>query len=183
MKHLLAIAALFCGTQTALADTPAAPPAASPAPVTWRHQTADFNYVGFTTLYTCSGLEDQVRRMLIYLGARADLKVRASGCLRIDEPSHNAWVKVEFDVPVPAEKGASGDALAQWNAVALSARSPHFMGSGDCELVQSMQALVTRYFDLHDLNYRANCFPHTVSVNDFSLTAEALKVISAKPTT
>jgi hypothetical protein len=67
--------------------------------------------------------------------------------------------------------------------VAISARSPHFMDSGDCELVQSMQALVTRNFDLHDLNYRASCFPHTVSIDDFSLTAEALKVIPAKPTT
>jgi hypothetical protein len=46
-----------------------------------------------------------------------------------------------------------------------------------------MQALVTRNFDLHDLNYRASCFPHTVSIDDFSLTAEALKVIPAKPTT
>jgi hypothetical protein len=183
MKHFLAIVALICGAVTALADTPAALPAESPAAVTWRHQTADFNYLGFTTLYTCSGLEDQVRRILTYLGARADLKVRASGCLRIDEPSHNAWVKVEFDVPVAAENGAPGEALAQWDAVALSARSPHFMDSGDCELVQSMRALVTRNFDLRDLNYRTNCFPHTLSIDDFSLTAEALKVIHAKPLT
>jgi hypothetical protein len=46
-----------------------------------------------------------------------------------------------------------------------------------------MQTLVTRYFVLHDLNYRASCFPHTVSIDDFSLTAEALKEIPARPTT
>src|SRR3984957_19034763 len=46
----------------------------------WQHHKVRFNYVGFTSLYTCDGLEDHVRQILLHIGARKDIDVRATGC-------------------------------------------------------------------------------------------------------
>src|SRR5664279_122525 len=86
------------------AVTPAAEsPPASPAPpvaAQWKAQRLDFSYTGFTTRYTCDGLEDKVRQILLEFGARKDLKVRATGCESgprgPDYPSRFAWVNAEF---------------------------------------------------------------------------------------
>ncbi|MDE2219433.1 MAG: hypothetical protein KGJ52_03555, partial [Gammaproteobacteria bacterium] len=50
------------------------------APAQWHKQTLKFDYTGFTTLYTCDGLEGKVRQILLTFGARDDAKVHATGC-------------------------------------------------------------------------------------------------------
>ena len=72
------------------AETTAAPPT-EVVTGAWQHHTVTFNYVGFTSLYTCSGLRSQVRQILLHLGARNDLKVSAVGCPGpYDAPSRTA---------------------------------------------------------------------------------------------
>ena len=64
----------------ALAVSPVPAPAQSGATVTavWRKQHLQFAYLGFTMRYTCDGLRDKVRAMLIELGARRDLHLLGS---------------------------------------------------------------------------------------------------------
>ena len=48
---------------------------------TWVHRHANFTYWGVTALYSCDGLEDNIRSLLVHLGARKDdVKVNARGC-------------------------------------------------------------------------------------------------------
>ena len=48
---------------------------------TWVHRHASFTYWGVTALYSCDGLEDNIRALLVHLGARKnDVKVNARGC-------------------------------------------------------------------------------------------------------
>ncbi|MGA2189938.1 MAG: hypothetical protein ABSH33_15505, partial [Steroidobacteraceae bacterium] len=144
----------------------------------WQPHHARFYYYGVTVSYTCEALEDQVRRILLYLGARGDLTISARGCARgPDRPSHNAWVETDFYAPAPAADGrATGNAAAQWARIELTPHHPGFMGNGDCELVQDMKDLVVNNFNARDLAYTTDCFPHELSIDGFAVKGQTLKM-------
>jgi hypothetical protein len=149
---------------------------------TWAHHKASFNYYGITSLYSCSGLETNVRSLLKHLGARKDLSVRAYGCPGgYDAPSRTAIVDVDFYSLAPSAVAAANNVAARWTPVEVSANRPYFIGHGDCELIDEMKDIVSKNFSLRDLNYRTDCVPHEVNINDFSVKAEVLKPL-ATPT-
>ena len=49
------------------------------------------------------------------------------------------------------------------------------MGDGDCELVREMKDLITKNFSLRNLEYRTDCFPHDVTLDEFSVKVQALR--------
>lgn len=180
MKHNLnripataaAIAALVCGAASAASATPASEATA------WQHRSAIFNFAGFTSAYTCDGMEGKVRQIMTFLGARKDMKVSANGCPRgPDSLSHMVWVKVEFDTLVPAPAGAAASDMvpAQWTAFRLNGQRPFFMDAGDCELIEAMKPMLTTNFSLRALDYRTSCTPHEVSFADFRVNGQVLK--------
>ena len=142
----------------------------------WQHHKVSFNYVGFTALYTCDGLEDQVRQILLYLGARKDVHVSARGCPGpFNTPSRNAFVDADFYALAPVADAAPSDTVkARWTALELTPRHPGFMGDGDCELMQGMKDLITKNFSLRDLEYRADCYPRAITPDSFAVKARAL---------
>jgi hypothetical protein len=144
---------------------------------TWEHHKASFSYYGITSLYSCSGLETNISALLRHLGARKDLTVHAYGCPRgYDSPGRNAIVDVEFYSLSPsADANAVNTVQARWTPVEVSANRPYFIGHGDCELIDEMKDILSKNFSLRDLNYRADCVPHEVNINDFSVKAEVLK--------
>ncbi len=158
-------------------------PAADVVSGTWQHHKVTMNYFGITTLYTCDGLENHVRQILLYLGARKDLKVSATGCPGSpNAPSRTAWVNVDFYSLAPAaDTGSPGAVNASWSALQLNSFHPNFMDAGDCELIQNMKDLALKNFSLRDLEYRTDCVPHDLSIDGFSVKGEALK--AATPTT
>ena len=46
----------------------------------WTPKPVHFTFMGFTAKYSCDGLADQMRKILLLLGARADLKLIPVGC-------------------------------------------------------------------------------------------------------
>ena len=155
----------------------AAPPPGDVVDSTWQHHKVSFKYVGFTTLYTCDGLEDQVSQILLHLGARKDVHVRATGCPGpFNEPSHDAFVDADFYTLAPAADTAGSTAVkARWTALQLTSHHPSFMGDGDCELVREMKDLITKNFSLRNVEYRTDCFPHDVTLDEFSVKVQALR--------
>jgi hypothetical protein len=143
----------------------------------WEHHQASFNYYGITSLYSCSGLETNIRQLLRHLGARKDLTVRAYGCPGgYDIPGRNAIVDVDFYSLTPSADANAGNTVqARWTPVEVSANRPYFIGHGDCELITEMKDIVSKNFSLRDLNYRTDCVPYEVNLNDFSVKAEVLK--------
>ena len=156
---------------------------ASGMPAQWRSQKLDFTYSGFTALYTCNGLESKVRYILLALGAREDVKVRATGCdPASNEPSKMAWVATEFNSLAPvSDLSATGAVKAAWAQVQIAPNRPSFMGAGECELVEQMRELLQKGFALRNVKYSTTCVPHHVSVADYGVTAEALKAIRNQP--
>lgn len=154
----------------------------------WQHRQLTFAYSGFTTLYTCEGLADHVGQILQYLGARKDLKVRATGCPGpFNSPSRTAFVNVDFYALVPATgPGAGGPAAGRpapatlnghWTPLELMPRRPSFMGDGDCELVQEMKDFITKNFTLRAVEYRTDCIPNQLTLNAFSVKGQVLRAL------
>jgi len=168
---------LSCGSDVSLAATASA--TADVVSGAWQHRKLTFSYVGFTTAYTCDGLEDHVRQILLNIGARKDLRVTANGCPGpFNSPSHSAFVNVDFYALAPAADASGSETVkAHWTALELTPQRPNFMGAGDCELIQGMQDLITQNFALRSLEYRTSCFPNEVSLNGFSVKGQALRVL------
>jgi hypothetical protein len=146
----------------------------------WQHHKVKFDYVGFTALFTCDGLEDHVRAVLLHIGARKDVKVTATGCPGpIGAPSRNAWVSADFYTLAPvADAGLAGTVKARWTPLEVTPRRPQFMGEGDCELIQGMKDVITQSFSLRDVEYRTSCFPNELSFDGFAIKGQALRAVS-----
>ncbi len=169
---------LSCGLPVAYsaietADAPAAEWVAG----AWQHHQVTFGYVGFTSLYTCDGLGNRVRQILLQMGARKDAKVTARGCPGpFNTPSPTAWVDADFYTLAPvAGAGGSDTVRTHWAQVEVTPHRPNFMGDGDCELVQGMKDLITKNFTLRDLEYRTSCAPHYFILDGFAIKGQVLR--------
>ena len=163
------------------ADVPAASagaPAAAGSGAQWRQQTLKFSYDGITTLYTCDGLEDKVRVILLAFGASNDVKVRATGCDRgMNLPTRFAWVEANYSALVPAAADATGTGMVKgnWTPIQIAPNRPSFMGAGECELIESMRDALAKGFTLRNVQYRTSCMPHQVTLGSYTVSAEVLK--------
>ena len=173
---LLALAALPVASATT--DGPAGGPVVAG---TWEHRHASFHYDGITSLYSCAGLESNIRALLQHLGARKDLTVRAYGCPGgYNAPGRTAIVDVDFYSLAPsADTNAANSVQARWTPVTVSANYPNSIRDGDCELIHEMKDILSKNFSLRDLKYRTDCRPREVNINDFSVKAEILKPLPA----
>jgi hypothetical protein len=160
--------------------TPPAPQTGLRQMAVWQRHQAMIHYFGLTALYSCDGFENKVRQLLLYLGARPDLKVNAIGCNRaFESPGRLADVNADFYTLAPAGEAAASTVTAQWTSVMLRPMVPMFMGYGDCELVRQVKSVVTRDFSNRDLNYSTACTPHEETVSDYQLRGEFLKPLSS----
>ncbi len=176
VSGLFALAALPVASATK--DGPADGPAVA---ATWEHRHASFRYDGITSLYSCAGLESNIRALLQHMGARKDLTVRAYGCPGgYNAPGRTAIVDVDFYSLAPsADANAANSVQARWTPVTVSANRPNSIRDGDCELIHEMKDILSKNFSLRDLNYRTDCMPGQVNSNNFSVKAETLKPLPA----
>lgn len=159
------------GVGTALAA------AESTQPSVWEHHQASTAWFGHTSHYTCSGIEETVKHVLLYLGARPDLKVTAS-CPDPIAPVKTAVVKTDFYSLKPAPAGAGDTVTGQWVPVRLTPQSPSqapYLDTSECELIDQFKGLFTKAFSFRDLKYQASCFPHDVTLLDYSVRGQVLK--------
>ena|ERR1700688_2126870 len=165
----------------AAAESATAGAAAAATVAQWQPHDLTLSYSGFTTLYTCDGIEDKVRQILLTFGARKDLKVMATGCSQgASRPSKFAWVRAEFNSLAPATDPAAAAAVkTAWVKVQIAPNRPTYMGTGECELMEQMKDMLQKGFQLRNVDFRTTCVPHQVTMADYSLTAEVLK--SAPP--
>jgi hypothetical protein len=142
----------------------------------WKERKVQLHYYGYTTAYTCDGLEDKVKQILVTFGARKDAKVSASGCENGSyAPSRSAWIAATFHTLQP---GAPGDkeapVMAKWATVELAPRRPLSMGAGECEVVDVLRKTITANFALRDTDFRARCWSGQVNLTDYHVKTQAL---------
>src|ERR1700722_9872975 len=114
-------------------------PAAQQTQGVWQKHEYEFAYFGFTTTYSCDGLADKIRVLLIAAGARNDAKSRPGACASgLGRPDKFARAYLTFYTRGPDGGGNGSNSQAPpgaWRAVAFSDRSPRELGVGDCELI------------------------------------------------
>jgi hypothetical protein len=177
---LACIVASAAGLAACAASAPAQP-SSPPVDAVWQRHQATISYFGLTALYSCDGLEDKVRTLLLYLGARRDLKVQDIGCDRpFNAPGHLTTVRAEFYTLAPAAGEAAGAIAAQWDPITIRPMVPVWMGMGECELLEQIKPIVTADFSSRDLDYHTACIPHDATISDYALSSEFLKPVGAR---
>ena len=175
-RQLAALAAIIAApavfSSPVMADMTAAP-----TPAQWQEHKGSIDYFGLTSHYSCTGIEGAVKQVLKTLGARKDMTVDANGCSSLDMPSsHSLTVNVHMYSLAPADKNATAaPVMASWAPVEIKPNHPSFMGDGDCELIDHMHDFITKNFSAQNLDYRASCTPHEITLGSFSVHGEFLK--------
>jgi hypothetical protein len=193
VRRILAIA-----TATPLA----ALAAAAEAPVTgvWVHHEYDLSYMGFTSYYSCEGLEEKLKQLLLAAGARDDVKVRASCSNPTGGPSRISSAHVSFYAlapapaaappaaakaeapareigrPAPAIKAAAAPeaGVGAWKSVEFGTNQPLWLESGDCELVEQFDRELVPMLTTRNHTSHMTCVPRQVTLGGINVRFESL---------
>jgi hypothetical protein len=173
------LATLFVGALLLASASMAAEDGASAEQASWRHTKQTMTFFGFTSAYTCDGIEGKVREILLMFGARKDAKVSATGCsgtAGINAPSRSAWVRVEFDALAPGPGAGGAEAVeGQWAPIEVTAHRPFDMKEGDCEIVEHLRGVIMQGFAFKDLEYETRCVPHQQTIGSYSIKGKVLR--------
>jgi len=157
-------------------------PAGEPQSAVWTDKELTFVYQGFTTRYSCDGLRDKVRSVLLDLGAqKKDLKVMEMGCSSpTGRPDPFPGVRVKMRVLQPADSPDAAKAAdptpvaAHWKPVDLKLRDSFTTDSGECELVEQIRQKIVPAFAARNVDLRTTCIPHQATVARPILKMEVL---------
>jgi hypothetical protein len=195
------LTALCAGCAVALfgAGVGRADPAAAPEAGVWQKHQYNFNFMGFTSTYSCDGLADKLEVLLTAAGARADSKAQPGACASgFGRPDKFARATLTFYTLAPADSAASGSQTAAggaaasgdqstvkgtWRTVTLADRKPSTLHVGDCELVEQFKQWVLPMFSTRNVVNRTTCIPHQESGSLIDLTFDAFAPAAAAPKT
>jgi hypothetical protein len=152
-------------------------PAAAQYPGVWQQHKYSFVFMGFTTTYSCDGLADKIKVLLIAAGARRDVKSQPGACASgFGRPDKFARADLTFYTLAPAGPDAPSDgkrAPGTWRPVSFSARSPRELAVGDCELVEQFRNSVLPMFATRNIVETTTCIPHQNSGSVINLKFES----------
>ena len=179
---------------------------AGPVNAVWVDHDLSFTYTGFTSHYSCSGLEGKVQYVLKTLGARPGYRVNASGCtssgpelmphvrIRAALPMaatpevlagiEEARAKRELAAraggkPLTATDAATAQFPATWRVVKFEGTSMSNVQDGDCELMEQLLDRVLKPMGVREVKGSAlNCVPNQISMNAVNLK---LRVLAGPP--
>ena len=178
-------AALLCGAFPGSAPFADDSSTASPDPGVWQKHAYTFQFMGFTTTYSCDGLADKIKVLLIAAGARSDSKSRSGVCSRgYGRPDKFAQANLTFYTLTPAGTALNADeprANGMWRPVNFTVRTPRELALGDCELVEQFRALVLPMFTTRNIDDHTTCVPHQESGSVINLKFESFVGVPAKP--
>ncbi len=143
----------------------------------WQKHEYSFVFLGFTSTYSCDGLADKLRVLLIASGARQDAKSQPGACAAdYGRPDKFARANLTFYTLAPTGTGTSSSSQqvdAGWRPVALADRSPRELGTGDCELVEQFRDNVLPMFAMRNVDDHTMCIPNQNSGSLISLRFES----------
>ena len=165
--------ALVCAAQA---------PAFAAEQAVWVKKNLLFIYHGFTSNYSCEGLQDTVTSVLLQLGARkSGMDLRQTGCSGVfNVPSPNPGVSGSFYVLEPASGSAADAVDAEWQTVNVrignsDARSTGRDKAGTCEIIDQVKKKILPLFSARNVKFSSTCYPNTLLIKGSTLQAEVLK--------
>jgi hypothetical protein len=171
---LATVAALTCAA--ARANPPPDESAVSgPEVAVWTPKELNFIYRGFTTEYSCDGLQDKMKYVLIKLGARRDVQTRGFGCTRLRGPDPFAGVRIRINVlQLAGKQSAQAVVPAHWKSIDLLADRNPVDAAADCELIEQIKQKVLPLFAARNVDFGSACVPHQLLIGGTRLKAEVL---------
>jgi len=157
-------------------------------PAVWKHQKLDFHYFGRTSRYSCDGMRDKVRALLLEVGVRKDLRLLTYGCEigRIELKGMNPGLSIEFSSPVPQiPNGAGGVEPFEAHYVTFDFHQDAFrnLNVGDCELVEEFAKQILPLLSTRNLKQDITCVPYQQSGGSYRVSGEVLKAVPAPDAT
>jgi hypothetical protein len=149
----------------------------------WQKHEYSFEFMGFTSTYSCDGLADKLKMLLIASGARPDAKARAGACASgFGRPDKFARADLTFYTLAPAGSDTSDSKPVDgtWIPVTIAPHRPRELDTGDCELVEQFRSNVLGMFTTRNVASRTTCVPHQLSGSTIDLKFESF-VAPAKP--
>jgi hypothetical protein len=174
----------------------------------WQFYELDFHYMGMTTYYSCDGLRDRMKEILLSLGAREDSLVWVAACDRTPGPALMPSVHIVAAFPVEstnelvaAQKMDTkrAELLSQMQERAknkkvftdepFDAASKHVVLStddgssshrfaGDCELLEQLAKRLLPTIGAKIVSDQLFCMPHATTVSS-KLVVESLVATKA----
>ena len=169
----------------------------------WVDHDLSFTYMGFTSHYSCTGIEGKVRYVMKQLGARHGYRVTSSGCYNMSGPEIMPRVRVRAALPQEAtpellaqlEKDRSKRELvartggkpvasidevtakfpATWRNVKFEGTPLSDVQDGDCELMEQLIRNVLKPMGVREIaGSSLNCVPHQVPINAVNVKLQVL---------
>jgi hypothetical protein len=164
---------------TSLADEPARERGV------WQKHEYSFVYMGFTSTYSCDGLADKIKLLLITAGARPDAKSQPGACASgFGRPDKFARAELTFYTLAPSGADApSGSKPVDgiWRPVSLTDRSPRELSTGDCELIEQFRNNVLPMFTTRNVDDHTTCIPYQNSGSIIGLRFESFTAAPSRP--
>lgn len=154
----------------------AADPTQAAEPGLWQEHHYSFVYMGFTSTYSCDGLADKIKLLLIAAGARQDAKSSPGACANgFGVPDTFARAELTFYTLAPSGPGtpATSQITGVWRPVSVAYRSPRELLTGDCELVEQFRNTVLPMFTTRNIEDHTTCIPHQESGSVIALRFES----------
>lgn len=161
------------------------PVVGSPFPAVWKEQHLEFSYMGRTARYSCQGLRDKMRSLLLDMGARRDLQVALLGCNE-SAPLGRGYLgpRLSLTFSSPAMPDASAKPLHPGDLAAVDAHYEPFTltsdafrnyGVGDCELVEEFAREILPRLSAKNVKQDTTCVPYQASGSRFLVRGEILR--------
>jgi len=177
------LAVLLAGAVLLSAASRADDSASAGGPGTWQSHKYTFQFLGFTSTYSCDGLADKVRIILLAAGARSDVKSQPGACASgFGRPDKFARADLTFYTLSPSDpSAAASDAVkGNWRPITFAARQPQELGIGDCELMDQFRQQVLPMFSTRNVVNNTTCIPHQDSGSNIDLRFESFMALPGK---
>ncbi len=159
-------------------------PASTPVPAVWKQTKIEFHYFGRTSRYSCEGMRDKVRALLLDMGVRGDMRIRTNGCEigRISLVGINPGLSIEFSSPVQHAGADKSPPTADEKP--FDARYERFnfrqdafrnLNVGDCELIEEFARQILPKLTVRDIQQDITCVPYQQSGGSYRVSGEVLK--------
>jgi hypothetical protein len=143
----------------------------------WQKHEYSFVFMGFTSTYSCDGLADKIKLLLIAAGARHDAKSQPGACASgYGRPDKFARANLTFYTLAPSgtdTPSGSKQVGGIWRPVSFADHSPRDLSTGDCELVEQFRNNVLPMFTTRNVDDHTTCVPHQDSGSVISLRFES----------
>jgi hypothetical protein len=173
-------------TATASAAAPSESAAKATIASVWKLQKIEFHYFGRTSRYSCDGMSDKVRTLLMRMGARRDMKLSTNGCEigRINLKGVNPGLSIEFWAPFPVTTadrpvtGAEPQAIdARYATFAFQQDVFRDLDVGDCELVEEFVRQILPHFATRSIAQNIACVPYQHLGGSYRVSGEVLTAV------